>query len=83
MEIAKVTSKGQITIPKEIRKKLDLRPGSKVVFLNIGNEIVIRKADSLDFDLQVTSPLPTRTVAEGRSQYDTFSDSTYGNEDPL
>jgi AbrB family looped-hinge helix DNA binding protein len=33
MEIAKVTSKGQITIPIDIRKKLGVREGSKVVFI--------------------------------------------------
>ena len=33
MEMAKVTSKGQITIPVEIRKKLNLKNGDKVVFM--------------------------------------------------
>lgn len=33
MELAKVTSKGQITIPIEIRKKLGIKEGSKVLFL--------------------------------------------------
>lgn len=33
MELAKVTSKGQITIPIEVRKKLGLRNGDKVLFV--------------------------------------------------
>lgn len=33
MEIAKVTSKGQITIPIAIRKALGLREGDKVLFM--------------------------------------------------
>lgn len=33
MEQAKVTSKGQITIPKKIREKLGLKPGDKVNFV--------------------------------------------------
>lgn len=33
MELAKVTSKGQITIPQEIRKKLKLKEGDKVFFV--------------------------------------------------
>lgn len=38
---AKITSKGQITIPKEIRQKLNLKPGKKVTFLTRGKEAVI------------------------------------------
>lgn len=33
MEQAKVTSKGQITIPKKIREKLNINPGDKVKFV--------------------------------------------------
>ena len=32
MEIAKVTSRGQITLPLAIRKKLEVQEGDKVVF---------------------------------------------------
>ena len=33
MELAKLTTKGQITIPVEIRRKLHVDAGDKVVFL--------------------------------------------------
>ena len=33
MELAKVTSKGQVTIPIEIRKKLGIKNGDKVLFI--------------------------------------------------
>ena len=33
MELAKVTSKGQVTIPIEIRKKLGIKNGDKVLFM--------------------------------------------------
>jgi len=32
MPAAKVTSKGQITIPAEVRDAMELKPGTKVVF---------------------------------------------------
>ena len=32
LSTAKVTSKGQITIPKHVREKLNLKPGDKVRF---------------------------------------------------
>lgn len=39
MELAKVTSKGQITIPVEIRKKLGLKNGDKVLFMEDAGRI--------------------------------------------
>ncbi|NBD33576.1 MAG: AbrB/MazE/SpoVT family DNA-binding domain-containing protein, partial [Cyanobacteria bacterium] len=39
MELAKVTSKGQITIPVEIRKQLNLKPGDKVLFIEENGKI--------------------------------------------
>jgi len=47
MELAKVTSKGQITIPLEIRKMLNLKEGSKVLFFRKGDEIVIKNSAML------------------------------------
>ena len=41
MEIAKITSKGQITIPVEIRKNLNLASGDKVAFLEKDGEYVM------------------------------------------
>lgn len=40
MELARVTSKGQITIPKDIREKLKLKPGDKVIFLEEDDRII-------------------------------------------
>jgi len=33
MEIAKVTSNGQVTIPSDIRRRLNIKDGDKVLFL--------------------------------------------------
>lgn len=41
-EEAKITSKGQVTIPKTVREKLDLVEGMKVVFIIHGNEVILR-----------------------------------------
>ncbi len=41
MEIAKVTSKGQITIPIAIRKSLGVREGDKVLFVEQNGQIVL------------------------------------------
>lgn len=41
VEIAKVTSKGQITIPVDVRRKLDIKEGDKVLFVEDGDRIFI------------------------------------------
>lgn len=43
MITAKVTSKGQVTIPKEIREKLGVHPGEDVGFEERDNVLVISK----------------------------------------
>ena len=49
MELAKLTTKGQITIPIEIRKKLNVGAGDKVVFLEENGRIFIENAEKLKF----------------------------------
>lgn len=44
MELAKITSKGQITIPLAIRRKLGVKEGDKVLFIQEGNRIVMMNA---------------------------------------
>lgn len=52
MRQAKVTYKGQITIPKAVREALDIREGDSVTFTIKGNHAVLKplkKKDLLDF----------------------------------
>ncbi|MEE9118958.1 MAG: AbrB/MazE/SpoVT family DNA-binding domain-containing protein [Calditrichia bacterium] len=44
---AKVTTKGQVTIPKKIREKLNIQPSDFVLFVRKGNEVVIKPARTL------------------------------------
>ncbi len=44
MELAKITSKGQITIPVNIRRKLGVKEGDKVLFVEEGGKIYILNA---------------------------------------
>lgn len=39
MELAKVTSKGQVTIPIDIRKKLGIKNGDKILFIEESGRI--------------------------------------------
>lgn len=45
-QVAKITSKGQITIPAEMRGLLGVKPGDKLVFERKSDgEVLVRKAD--------------------------------------
>lgn len=44
MELAKVTSKGQITIPVDIRRRLRLKPGDKVLFVEAGDKVIMENS---------------------------------------
>ena len=47
MELAKVTSKGQITIPLMIRNKLQLKAGDKVFFVFFWGKVYITNASQI------------------------------------
>lgn len=43
MEFAKITARGQTTIPKSIREAADLHAGDVIAFEIEGNHLVVRK----------------------------------------
>ena len=49
-DVIKVSSKGQIVIPREIRKKLGVKGGEKLLVLTRGGDIVLRKTKELSLD---------------------------------
>ena len=50
MPISVLTSKGQMTIPKEVRRALNLRPSEKVIIVVEGNRAILQplKGNLLD-----------------------------------
>ncbi|MDR1797207.1 MAG: AbrB/MazE/SpoVT family DNA-binding domain-containing protein [Clostridiales Family XIII bacterium] len=44
MEVAKITTKGQLTIPVDIRRKMNLKDGDKVIFLEQDGRYYIENA---------------------------------------
>ena len=44
MELAKITPRGQITIPVAIRKMLGVKDGDKVVFIEEGGRVVMENS---------------------------------------
>jgi antitoxin PrlF len=44
MELSRISSKGQVTIPIDIRKKLSLKEGDKVLFMEEAGKVFIANA---------------------------------------
>lgn len=42
METAYVTSKGQLVVPARLRRKYGIKPGTKICFIERGDEIVFQ-----------------------------------------
>jgi len=64
MASATVTSKGQVTIPVDVRTKLGLRPGSRLAFVptDTGGYEIHPEAASIK-DLKGTVPPPPQPVS--------------------
>ncbi|MBW2369905.1 MAG: AbrB/MazE/SpoVT family DNA-binding domain-containing protein [Deltaproteobacteria bacterium] len=45
--VSKITSKGQVTIPKKIRDSLKVAPGDYVQFVIVGDTIVLKPSKTL------------------------------------
>lgn len=48
--VIKVSPKGQIVIPREIRKKLGLKGGEKLLVLTRDGDILLRKAQDMSLE---------------------------------
>jgi len=47
MEVAKITSKGQVTIPRDIRVKMDLKKGDKILFFEENGKYFLQNSNSI------------------------------------
>ncbi len=56
-----MSAKGQVTIPKEIREALELKPGDKVVFIERENEVSIRRSRVKKLSQILESQRPWKT----------------------
>ena len=60
METAHVTSKGQLVVPSRLRRKYGIKPGTKVCFIERGNEIVFQPV-TLEYIRSVCGMLKSET----------------------
>ncbi len=69
IEIGKVSSRGQIAIPAEMRKNLDLKEGEKVLFFSEGDTIMMKKVTLGSFR-ELTEPLKEAAKQAGLKESD-------------
>ena len=46
MDLAKITSKGQVTIPRDIREKMNLKTGDKILFFEDNGKIFLENSNT-------------------------------------
>lgn len=49
-DVIKLSSKGQIVIPREIRKKLGMKGGEKLLVLTCDGDILLRKTQEMSME---------------------------------
>jgi AbrB family looped-hinge helix DNA binding protein len=63
MSEARMTSKGQITVPKDVRVKLNLKPGDRVLFIVEDDGVVRMRAANKDISSLIgVLPRPKRAA---------------------
>ena len=56
IETGKVSARGQVAIPAEIRQKMHLKEGQKILFVLTDNTLLVKKVEDLSWE-QITKPL--------------------------
>ncbi|GGG16616.1 AbrB/MazE/SpoVT family DNA-binding domain-containing protein [Paenibacillus abyssi] len=83
MEISKISSKGQITIPKSIRELLEVDAGDRILFIEENGRAYITKAslDALnDFQLAMAKGASNHKISkqEFEDKQATYQEDSWG-----
>lgn len=64
LSLSKVSSKGQVVIPKKVREKMGIVEGDRVLVYATGNVVVLRRVKESESVLSTVSSSVRRKVAE-------------------
>jgi antitoxin PrlF len=67
MQAVKVLSKGQITLPKEIRENLNIKEGDTLLLEKVDGEVILKKGKTI-FDYAGTLPNLGMSIEEMREK---------------
>jgi antitoxin PrlF len=73
MEVSRISSKGQVTIPKNIRQLLNLNEGDRVAFIEENGKVVITKASLIALH-ELQEALGQEANQKGIMEQDLFND---------
>jgi AbrB family looped-hinge helix DNA binding protein len=62
-DIIKVSSKGQVVIPREVRKKLGMKSGEKLLVLTRNGDILLRKIKEVSIE-DIAKKIEKATIEE-------------------
>jgi len=79
MNLAKVSSNGQITVPVDIRRKLNIKEGDKILFLEKPNGEIVLQNSSVIAIQQAQSKLGEMQLSEDEILQDVM-DIRYGEK---
>ena len=71
MLLTRISSKGQVTIPKQVRHKLGVRPGDVIAYEMRGNSVTLRRIEPFDlaFHSAVSQTLDEWTTPEDEEAF--------------
>ena len=69
IEMATVSSRGQICIPNDIREDMGLKEGSKVIFVLSDDSLIMKKVNMQTFE-EITKPLKEEVRKAGMKESD-------------
>ncbi len=69
VETATISSRGQVCIPSSMREELGVSEGGKVVFIRVGDSVIMKKASMQTFD-EITRPLKEAAKRAGLKESD-------------
>lgn len=64
IKTVKISDKGQISIPKDIREELNLKEGETLILITDGEKIILEKKDRLMKKLKISEGKGTMLMSE-------------------
>ena len=73
---AKISSKGQVTLPKKVRRHLDVDNGDTIIFEYVKGQLVIRRARNIE---KYFNSLPLMDISKEKIE-EVIASDIWGNQ---